>query len=57
MDLPAGQAGIAEVKGTPVLGVFGGKDHMAQAGVTGAQVETMPMLAGEIARAAMAGGA
>ena len=35
----------------------GGKDHMAQAGVTGAQVETMPMLAGEIARAAMAGGA
>ena len=35
----------------------GGKDHMAQAGVTGAQLGTMPALAAEIARAAMVGGA
>ena len=31
----------------------GGKDHMAQAGVTGAQVAEMPALAAEIARAAL----
>ena len=33
----------------------GGKDHMAQAGVTSAQVATMPALAAEIARAALGG--
>ncbi len=33
----------------------GGKDHMAQAGVSGAQVQAMPTLAAEAARAALAG--
>jgi alanyl-tRNA synthetase len=33
----------------------GGKDHMAQAGVTGAQVAEMPGVAAEVARAALAG--
>ncbi|MCC7003577.1 MAG: alanine--tRNA ligase [Gemmatimonadaceae bacterium] len=33
----------------------GGKDHMAQAGVTGAQVAEMPTVAGEIVKAALAG--
>jgi alanyl-tRNA synthetase len=33
----------------------GGKDHMAQAGVTGAQVAEMPTIAGEIVKAALAG--
>ena len=35
----------------------GGKDHMAQAGVTAAQVSTMPPVAAEIVRAALAGAA
>ena len=35
----------------------GGKDHMAQAGMTGAQVPGMPALAAEAARAALTGGA
>jgi alanyl-tRNA synthetase len=33
----------------------GGKDHMAQAGVTGAQVAEMPTIAGDIVKAALAG--
>jgi alanyl-tRNA synthetase len=33
----------------------GGKDHMAQAGVSGAQVATMPAEAAEVARAALTG--
>ena len=33
----------------------GGKDHMAQAGVTGAQVATMPEIAREVARTALTG--
>ncbi len=33
----------------------GGKDHMAQAGVSGAQLATMPTEAGNVARAALAG--
>ncbi len=33
----------------------GGKDHMAQAGVSGAQVGEMPKVAAEVARAALAG--
>jgi alanyl-tRNA synthetase len=33
----------------------GGKDHMAQAGVSGAQVATMPTIALEVARAALTG--
>ena len=35
----------------------GGKDHMAQAGMTGAQVQTMPETAAEVARAALSGAA
>jgi alanyl-tRNA synthetase len=35
----------------------GGKDHMAQAGVSGAQVATMPAEAAGVARAALAGAA
>ena len=35
----------------------GGKDHMAQAGVTADQVSTMPPVAAEIVRAALAGAA
>ncbi len=35
----------------------GGKDHMAQAGVSGAQVAAMPALVAEVARAALGGGA
>ena len=35
----------------------GGKDHMAQAGVTGAQVATMPGVAADIARAVLMGAA
>ncbi len=35
----------------------GGKDHMAQAGVTAEQVTTMPLVAAEIVRAALAGAA
>ncbi len=35
----------------------GGKDHMAQAGLTGAQVATMPGVAADIARAALMGAA
>jgi len=35
----------------------GGKDHMAQAGVTGAQVTTMPTLAAEVARGLLGGAA
>ena len=31
----------------------GGKDHMAQAGVTGAQVPAMPSLGADVARAAL----
>ena len=33
----------------------GGKDHMAQAGLTGAQVATMPEIAREVARTALTG--
>ena len=33
----------------------GGKDHMAQAGVSGEQVGTMPALAGEIVRGLLGG--
>ena len=35
----------------------GGKDHMAQAGVSADQVATMPGLAADVARAALAGAA
>jgi alanyl-tRNA synthetase len=35
----------------------GGKDHMAQAGVTGEQVTTMPALAAEVVRGLLGGGA